>query len=311
MHQNANPGLPVTPRTVAPNPNNDRMPDAGCYDSYFPPVEECWSAKNLSFEPPASPAPLLPTPVSPAFPLPDPRLSDGGHLLLQDEPSSAAIIATCSCPTPDTCVIEALALLFGSVQLLAATMKYHRGHSFRIETCISELDNASRTSDIPQEVAMLEPTFRGLLAPLVDGSDFDVAEILLQHWRSPPPPPAGSGGGSALADNTDLCGRLRELLDTMCIDVVDTFAPMQHDVDTLLALHQYTDPVLQSEFEALEMIHSSSIITSPRTRLLLEANAQLSVFSTDASTSQVFEVQRSFRRKVEDLVQKMEFWELF
>lgn len=245
LHHNfGDPGLPITPSTVSPkevsSASSGNMPGSICHDSYFPPVEEYWSSKNLTLAPPTALEPLLPTPVSPALPLPETLLND----LIRDEPQPS--IPTCSCPVSDTCVVEALALLFGSVQLLAATRSYHQG-KFDVANLISGLDDPLATIYTPKEVAKLEPTLRKLIAPFVDKKDFDVAETLWKHWRCP------QASGGTFADNTDLCGQLRESLETMLLDVVDTFAPMQHDVDTLLALYKYMDDVLQSEFEALQV----------------------------------------------------------
>lgn len=245
LHNNfGDPSLPITPSTVSPkevaSSSSGNMPGGICHDSYFPPVEEYWSSKSLTLAPPTALAPLLPTPVSPALPLPETLLND----LIRDEPEPS--IPTCSCPVSDTCVVEALALLFGSVQLLAATRSYHQGN-FNVANLISGLGDPLANIFRPKEVARFEPTLRKLIAPFVDEKDFDVAETLWKHWRCP------QARGGTFADNTDLCGQLRESLETMLLDVVDTVAPMQHDIDTLLALYKYMDDVLQSKLEALQV----------------------------------------------------------
>lgn len=218
--------------------------------SYFPPVD-CWSSRLPSPVVPG-PAPLLPTPIPTALP------STLGGTLNEVPPHvvdpEVPLIPppTCSCPVTDTCVAESLALLLGSFKLLYQVVtKLKKSVAGRLDL------GKDAVGPIATALSRFEVSIRKLLAPVLEAEGIEMESLLLQQWLRPVQAPA---------IDDDVCSWIRRKVDSLLIDVVDTFPPMQHTVHMLLVRHEFGSRRLQSVLEALKvrMENAASPLASPR-----------------------------------------------
>lgn len=243
--------LPCTPILFSPHEQlgtPKSMPDGLVTDSYFPPVDEYWSKTNgvtaTALEP------LLPTPFSSeVFSDQSSRKHEAAaHVEVRCE----LLSSNCSCPPTDPCITEAVALLLGSLCLLAVSRVFRDRKAGGKWDRWLDIDRTASHPDHQLESFQFTSCLQKVIAPLLGPNDRDVSAVMLDLWQKP---------NKRTRNGHDMCSILKQRLNMAMIDPVDVFAPMQHQTHILLALHEYADASLQTALQKYRV--STHLFRSP------------------------------------------------
>ncbi|KAI5358039.1 hypothetical protein Slin15195_G063690 [Septoria linicola] len=249
------------------------MTDVG----YFPSIDE-YQAKISKKR--CAPAPLLPTPSTQGTFLPvfgvEVEASKSTPGMNEPVPCQA-----CSCPISDACILETFAFLHGSMNLLREIYEWQEFGDAKLGEIVA---NPCQLATIIRD---LLPSTRKRDAPEAAAS----ASLLLRRDSFLPTP-----------EDSDVCSYVRQRLEDLMLDSVDTFAPIQHRIHVILAIMGFDS----AEFRA-HLRHRKLVQESDEVDLMCQAYDHLARSSPKVYSSQFAEQVQALRAAIEAISYQIAF----